>query len=338
MSKKWLALALKFLVSGFLIWFLARGIDFADAGKRLAQVDPGMLVAAMLVLLVQICIGGMRWGMTLRAIGAPFRITKSIQLFYIGSFFSQVLPSSVGGDAVRMYKSYRAGLELRGAVNGVILERVITVVALVVLVAGSQPWFLPRVDEGTRALMVPGIVLIVVGTVVGLVVLMALDRLPKMFRRWRVFRGLGFLGVDARRLFLNPGKLFPVLVLGLLTHINMSFCVFLLAMGLELSVTWLDCLVLVPPVLMIMTVPISIGGWGVRETAMVSMFGLIGVPSEGALVLSVLFGLVGIALTIPGGLVWLATRDKGENMDFKTPDLASETTSEEVENPIAPSN
>ncbi|MEE8352138.1 MAG: lysylphosphatidylglycerol synthase transmembrane domain-containing protein [Rhodospirillales bacterium] len=338
MSKKWLALALKFLVSGFLIWFLAQGIDLDDAYERLTQIDPGMLVAAMLVLLVQICIGGLRWGMTLRAIGAPFSLTKSIQLFYIGTFFSQVLPSSVGGDAVRMFKSYRAGLELRGAINGVILERVITVVALVVLVAGSQPWFLSRVDEGTRQLMVPGIVLIVVGTVVGLVVLMALDRLPEMFRRWRVFRGLGFLGVDARRIFLNPGKLFPVMVLGLLTHLNMSLCVFLLAMGLELSVTWIDCLVLVPPVLMIMTLPISIGGWGVREKAMVTMFGLIGVPSEGAFVLSVLFGLVGMALSIPGGLVWLATRDKGENMDFKTPDLTSETTSEEPEDPIAPSN
>ena len=93
-------------------------------------------------------------------------------------------------------------------------------------------------------------------------------------------------------------------------------------MGLDLEVTFLDCLVLVPPVLLIMTIPISIGGWGVREGAMVALFGLIGVPGHGALALSVMFGLVGIAVAVPGGIVWLISRDSGETLDHKTPDLA----------------
>ena len=67
-----------------------------------------------------------------------------------------------------------------------------------------------------------------------------------------------------------------------------------------------------------MTLPISIAGWGVRETAMVAFFGLIGVPAEGAVVLSILFGLVGIVVSLPGGAIWLATRDKGESMDNQT--------------------
>ena len=68
-------------------------------------------------------------------------------------------------------------------------------------------------------------------------------------------------------------------------------------MGLDLDVAWLECLVLVPLVMLIMTIPISIGGWGVRETAMVSLFGLVGVPGEGALALSVLL-LVGAMLVL----------------------------------------
>ena len=54
---------------------------------------------------------------------------------------------------------------------------------------------------------------------------------------------------------------------------------------------------------------------------MVGLFGLIGVPGEGALVLSVLFGLVGIAAALPGGAVWLASRDRGETMNYRTPDI-----------------
>ncbi len=323
MSKKWLALALKFLVSGFLIWFLLKNINFDEALTRMAEVEPGMLAAAVLVLFFQICIGGLRWGAVLTAIGTPLGFTKAIQIFYIGAFFSQVLPSAVGGDAVRMYKAYKENIGLRGALNGVILERAVTVAALVVLVAATQPWFLPRVDEAARALILPGIGLVILAAAGGLVFLMALDRLPETLRRWRVIRGLGNLGIDGRRVFLSARHLPRVMALGLLTHINMSLCVFALASGLGLAVTWIDCLVLVPLVLLIMTVPISIGGWGVRETAMVALFGLIGVAGEGALALSVMFGLTGLAVSIPGGVVWLASRNKGEPLTYETPDPAS---------------
>ncbi|MCH7863922.1 MAG: flippase-like domain-containing protein [Proteobacteria bacterium] len=318
MSKKWLALALKFLVSGFLIWFLLSNIDLGAAKDRLLEVDPAMLGAGMLVLFVQTIIGGFRWAAVLTAIGKPLGFLKSFQLFYIGAFFNQSLPSSVGGDAVRMYKAYRHGLGLRAAVNGVVLERAVTVVALVVLVDATQPWFAPRVDEATMAVILPGIVLVTLAAAVGLVFLMLLDRLPAGLQRWRLVRGLGNLGIDARRVFLSVRHLPRVLAWGMVTHVNISLGVFLLATGLALDVTWLDCLVLVPPVLLVMTLPISIAGWGVRETAMVAFFGLIGVPAEGAVVLSILFGLVGIVVSLPGGAIWLATRDKGESMDNQT--------------------
>lgn len=322
MSKKWLALTLKFLVSGFLIWFLLSKLDLDEALTRLTQIEPAMLAGALGVILVQIVIGGLRWWAVQDAIDASLGVFKSIRFFYIGVFFSQVLPSAVGGDAVRMYKAYRQGIPLGSAVNGVLLERVVTVVTLVLVVVATQPWFLGRVDEATRAVILPGLVLVVVGAVAGMAFLMMLDRLPESLMRWRLVRGLGNLGGDARRLFLSLGRLWRAFGLGVLTHINMSVCVFLLAMGLDLDVTWLDCLVLVPLVLLIMTIPISIGGWGVRETAMVTLFGLVGAPAEGALVMSVVFGLVGMAAAIPGGLVWLASRDRGETLDYPPLDPA----------------
>ena len=317
MSKKWLALALKFLVSGFLIWFLLSNIELGVAMDKLLKVDPAMLVGAMLFFFMQSVICGFRWEAVLTAIGNPLGYLKAFQLFYIGTFFNLTLPSSVGGDAVRIYKAYRHGIGLRAAVNGVVLERAVIVVALVVLVDAIQPWFAPRLDDATMKVILPGLVLVTLGAAVGLVFLMMLDHLPAAAQRWRLLRGLGNLGIDARRVFLSR-HLTRVLAWGLVTHVNISFGVFLLAMGLDLNLTWLDCLVLVPPVLLVMTLPISIAGWGVRETAMVTFFGLIGVPAEGALVLSILFGLAGIAVSLPGGAVWLATRDKGETVDYRT--------------------
>ena len=85
---------------------------------------------------------------------------------------------------------------------------------------------------------------------------------------------------------------------------------YVLAAGLEIEISFLDCFFLVPPVILAMTLPISIAGWGVREGAMIVALGLIGVSQESALVLSILFGL-GITLAaLPGGVIWLFSRNR----------------------------
>ena len=69
--------------------------------------------------------------------------------------------------------------------------------------------------------------------------------------------------------------------------------------------------VLVPPIVLVTTLPISIAGWGVRESATVIGFGFIGVAPADALALSVLFGLVQIVMGVPGGIMWLAQKGRG---------------------------
>ena len=319
MFKKRSAIALKFLVSGILIWILLANINLESALDKLVDVEKTMLIGAMVVILSQAIVCGLRWEAVLLAIGRPLGFLKAVQFSLIGSFFNQALPSAVGGDAVRMFKAYRQGIGIRSAVNGVLLERAVTVVALVILVDALQPWFEPRVEGSMMAMILPGLILVTLIAIIGLALLMLLDRLPKALQRWRLIRGLGNLGVDARKLFLSL-HLLRAMIWGFVTHLNLSFGVFLLAVGLSLDVTWFDCLILMPPVILVMTLPISIAGWGVRETAMVAFFGLIGLPADETVVLSILFGLTCIAMSIPGGIVWLVTRDQGEGMDYRTPD------------------
>jgi hypothetical protein len=70
----------------------------------------------------------------------------------------------------------------------------------------------------------------------------------------------------------------------------------------------IDSLVLLQPVALIAALPISIGGWGVREAAMVAVLGLIGIAPSGALVLSVQIGLIAIVVTLPAAFLWLGAR------------------------------
>ena len=89
-------------------------------------------------------------------------------------------------------------------------------------------------------------------------------------------------------------------------HLNVTVMIWVLALGLDVDVTLIDCMALFPPVLLLTAIPISIAGWGVREFGMVAAFGLVGVPVHGAIAISFLFGLLAILVTIPGGLMWLA--------------------------------
>lgn len=289
---------------------LVDGIDLGAARDRILAADLKMLGLAILVSIVQVGICVVRWRVVLGAINALLSFADALRIYLIGFFFNQALPSSVGGDAVRVYQAYKGGLSLKCAINGVMLERVATVLGLILLVVMATPFFIDRVGPDEAAWIVPSVSILGLGGFVGLIVLMFLDRLPSKISHWRVVRGLAMLAADARRVFLSPLHAGKALGWSLVGHINVALMVFLLAQSLGLSITWLDCMILIPPVLLVMTLPISIAGWGVREQAMVTAFGLIGVPGEGALALSIMFGLLTLLLGLPGGIVWLMSSDR----------------------------
>ena len=286
---------------GLIAWVLSK-VDLAQAWDQAKGIDGGMAALAVLLMMVQIGLGAVRWGLVLRALSAAFPWLQTMSVYYIGVFFSIVLPGAVGGDAVRMWFARRNGLELSTAVNSVALERAVTVFALVLLVCLTQPILMLRVPTLPGVWIFPALLAI---CVLGILALAALDRLPSRFYRGRALRGLAVLAADTRKLFFHPGFSLGTIVVALVGHVNLSLVVYMLAVGLQLDVHVLDCLVLVPPVILIMTLPISINGWGVRETAMVTAFSFIGLADSSTLVLSILFGIVTTITALPGGLVFL---------------------------------
>jgi len=153
---------------------------------------------------------------------------------------------------------------------------------------------------------------------------------PESLRHWRLVRGLAGLGADARRVFLAPVKAGRVLAWSVVGHLNVTLGLYAIARGLGLEVTLVDCLALFLPVILITTLPISIAGWGVREGSMVAAFALVGVPGDAALALSILFGLIVAAISLPGGVLWLASGGRGDGRAdaAKEPEVASQAAAE----------
>ncbi|HTH16303.1 MAG TPA: lysylphosphatidylglycerol synthase transmembrane domain-containing protein [Magnetospirillum sp.] len=302
MIKRWLPWIVKGAVSFGLIGWVLSKVDLAEAWAQAKSIDPTMAVLAVVLMMAQIALGAVRWGLVLRALSAAFHWVQTLSVYYVGVFFSIVLPGAVGGDAVRMWFARRNGLTLAAAVNSVALERAVTVFALVLLVCLTQPLLMLRVPTLPGVWIFPALLAV---CVLGILVLAALDKVPQSLHRWRAVRLLAVLAADTRKLFFHPGYSLGTIVVALVGHANLSLVVYMLAAGLNLNVHVLDCLVLVPPVILIMTLPISIAGWGVRETAMVTAFSFIGLADSSTLVLSILFGILTMVTALPGGLVFL---------------------------------
>ncbi|MBL4613543.1 MAG: flippase-like domain-containing protein [Magnetovibrio sp.] len=304
-TRRRVGVALKIMISVVLVWALMGSVGAQGALDRMLDVSPLWLSVALALGAVQMLIGMVRWRAVLVALDAPMSWGQTFRFMYIGAFFNQTLPSSVGGDAVRGYLAYRAGMGLGPAVNGVLLDRIATVLALVLLVVVVMP-FAVVTGEGAQW-FAQGVWIVLVLALVGTETLMLLDRLPSNWQRFRLIAGLSVLAADARRAFLHPIRMPVLMFWSVLGHVNLSMIVFSLAVGLGVEISPSQCLLLFPPVLLAQTVPISIAGWGVREGAMIAMFAMAGVSAESTLAVSILFGVVMVVVSMPGGLFWMSS-------------------------------
>jgi glycosyltransferase 2 family protein len=212
---------------------------------------------------------------------------------------------------VRTWLIYRTRIDAATAVHSVILDRIAALAAVALLVVATAPLFVSRVGWGLPALLAIGLA---ASGLAAIVVGVQLDRMPARWMRLRPLRLLAALASAMRAVLLRPSAALPTLAFAVAAQAAMGFSAYAIAASLNLAVTPVDCLVLMQPVALLTALPISIGGWGVREGAMIGLFGLIGVPTSAVLVLSVQIGLLTILASLPGGVLWLILR-RGPSVD-----------------------
>jgi glycosyltransferase 2 family protein len=306
MTRNIILFVIKFLISAALMYFLSTKLDLKDIGVRLSNLNWVNIYMAGLCFLMLLLSNSARWWVVLSAIDRPHSFNLLFRLQYIGGFFNQVLPSVIGGDALRAYLVHRSGAPLKTAINGIVLERVITVAYLIFLVTLFQP--LINFPEGqlTAQFIFPSLS---VFAILGIIILTQIYSLPKSLCKWKIIRGLVNLSLDAKSLFLSFPWATKSLFFGFLGNILVCLFTYECAQALGIELELVEALVFVPPAILISTLPISIAGWGVREGMMVGTLSMVGVPEVEAFALSILYGLLMIVCFLPGGVIWLLHRD-----------------------------
>lgn len=302
-----LKIALTLLIFGLVV----RSVDLSTAWDHVANQNLPLVVLAAAVLMFQIGLGGTRWLIILRNLGARPMPWETLKLFYVSVFFNSYVWGGISGDVVRAWLSYRSNISGKTAVTSVVLDRVAALAGVASLVLLTSPFFLYRVGAPT-----PLLVLIVV-SVAGLAAILVAAQFERLPVRWLRFRALSLLhglGGSVRQVFMKPASVLPILGVAVLSQTALGVATYILASSLGMTVTLLECVVLMQPVALVANLPISVGGWGVRETAMITLFGLIGVPASATLVLSIQLGLLSLVVALPGGLLWLALKPKAPSL------------------------
>jgi uncharacterized membrane protein YbhN (UPF0104 family) len=297
--RAWVAFGLKAALScGVLAVILAK-TDVARLAAILGAVGGRTVALALALIVVQSLVTAYRWVVVMAGVGIRIEPAPAVLALYASLFINQGLPSYVGGDAYRIYWVYREGNPLATAVRGVLIDRVSALVALVAMMVVTLPRLFARFPD--RALET-GIASVAAAGVVGTVVFLACDALPRAWSRVRVVRQLAELSTAARRLLVTGRSALVIGPLALLLHALSAAIMYVFAADMRLPLTPLDCLVLIPPVMLLSAIPISVSGWGVREGVMVGVLSMLGIAAEQALALSVLIGCVLLANGLIGAL------------------------------------
>jgi uncharacterized membrane protein YbhN (UPF0104 family) len=299
-----LSFLLKAAISALLLYFSLRRVDLGGVAQRLGAIDLGWISFVVVTMAVQLALNALRWREIALVCGANLSIPTSLRYTFIGQFFSQVLPSTVGGDAARVWLLARGGAGWPKSIYSVFNDRVVGVTVLAALVAVCLPWTLQLVQDPVARI---ALVLIGVGALFAAMVFVGLG-IPNLWLmdRWWITRHLATASGLAWKLCRSAAGA-RVLVIALGVHLLTVLAAWGAARAAHASVDLVQTLFLVLPVVLIATVPISIAGWGVRESAMVLAFSYAGLPESDGLIVSLLYGAVNLGIGAVGGAIWAAS-------------------------------
>ena len=299
---------IKILISAALLYFALRKVNLYDLASRIHVESLGWIALAIAVTFLQIFLGVLRWREISGECGAPLETGQAMRFNVIGIFFNQTLPSSIGGDAVRLWLVARAGAGWRAATYSIFVDRAIGLIALAILIVASLPWSYRLITdpEGRSALL-----LVDFAALAGGIGFLVLGVLPwPWLKRWWATHHIHACAVIANRVIFSRKHGPKIAVLSILVHVLTVVIAWCVVRSIAAPVLFGQIFQLVPPVMLITMLPISIAGWGVREATMGLAFGYAGLVSNEGVNVSLVFGAVYFLVGAFGGLVWILSPEK----------------------------
>ena len=309
-------LTIQILVSGGVIAFLLWQIDLQQTAEIIRDSRWGYVLAALAIFLGTTWLMTWRWSALLAARGVHEPFSWLLRLYFVSYAAGQVLPTAVGGDAVRIIEHARRRPDARAtAAASVFMERALGSAGTLILVAVGLAVAAGRYDD-VRFLFIVELVLVAAMVVLGLLLFsrrlgLALERrLFPLGRKVRLEKPLQSLYWAMHEYRSSAGVLVAVLGVTVLSQALRVVAIWLCGEAVGADVSPVVYIVLGPLLFLVQMIPFTLNGLGVREAFFVLFLGRFDVPEDVAFAAGFLFYAVSIATSLPGAfiLLWRSVR------------------------------
>jgi glycosyltransferase 2 family protein len=289
----------------YLVW----KVDLGTTLDVLADTNLAWFALAVAIMVVTVPVLALRWGWLLASHAIHERVPWLTRAYFVAYTAGQVLPTSLGGDAVRVVETTRRHPGRGTVVTGtVLLERGLSGATTVAL--GAVGFLLSIGEYDVSAyLWLEGV--FVFGTLVAGFLFFArsarplLRRTQPLFRRFRLEKPIRHLYEGVHHYRSHPGLIGKALSVTLVVQAVRILSIWASAKAVGIDLDPRIYYVFGPLLFLVMLVPFTLNGLAVREAFFVSFLGSVGVSADQAFAAGFLYFLLTLLLAFPGALIML---------------------------------
>jgi uncharacterized protein (TIRG00374 family) len=298
--KNYLIFFLKLFVTSYLFFVVFKKIGYKGLEFSFAKVNYLYIALSLFLIYGNLVVVVYRWSLLTKHFWRDNGFIKSLELQFVANFLNQIIPTGLGGDIYKVYFLRKEeSLTLSKSTSIVVLERMIGFITLLMI----SIFFSALLFHGYKLhsqlifnyLLFSSLSLFILILMISLRDFLLLLSVP-FYKLNSILAGIVNIFIYPMEI-LKSKKLNFALSCILIHGLNIAI-LFALSFSLGIILPF-ESLYLFPSILLLSAIPISIGGWGLREGLMLTGLGLIGVDPGKALLLSISFGTLNLLAYIP---------------------------------------
>lgn len=313
---------IRIIISFAILYILSKSIDLEESLELILKADGFWILLSVIIILFLRFILTLRWKVVLSYLNIFYPFGKLFKINYMATSIGQVLPGGVGGDLIRGYQLNKEINQLVNTTSSILFDRMIGIISMVVLALFS----LGIAELSGFSLEISNIILVFCLIFLGGLFLIPFvknflqksvvfksDKLKRKLEK--IIKVLDFTTNKNQLIQLFP-KIFGMSMLVQIFRVILFYCIFT-SLGIQLDLIYFY--IFIPLMLVITILPISIGGLGVREGALIYFFGFLNIRPELCVSAGLIFQLLQILISIPGIFLWiLPNRTKNSESNILT--------------------
>lgn len=297
---------LKIVFSILLMTLVIKLSDPEKIAKTISNANVFMLIIAFILILLGTFIASYRWFTVMNTLNYKGDVKFYIKSYFLGVFFSQLLPSSIGGDAYRVIDVSSLGYKKRDAFLGVLIDRGLGIVGIFIVNIVFNNILTTLLPKAIHNILN----IISITGIIGFILFALINRID-FFKTNKVTIYLVKASEYLANVLNTPKKALFQMSLSVLIHLITFVGVYFIALAVGANLSIATFMVIMPPVILLTIIPISLAGWGIREGAMVGLFSFVGVEKDVAVSISIIFGLCYVIQGLIGLILWIQHKHKG---------------------------